>query len=143
MQSLQEGGALGGGQRVERLLERLVTLGQPCAHGAGRRRAEVDDRPAAVVLVLAPFEEVVIREVANQRARRRQREAHLVRDLADRHRPGGRDMGQDGDVARAEMDVELEVGAPVPPKAPEHGPEHSPELRQLFLACHVIIVPVR
>ncbi len=61
-------------------------------------------------------------------------------DLADGSRPFGGDVHEDGDLAAAEPDVELEPWPAVPPEPAHHRAQQSSQLVQLLVACHMVKV---
>ena len=69
----------------------------------GRLRVERDDGSAAVVGVFAAVDEAVCLELGRQLARRRQRDAERLSDLAHRLRTFGADVGECRDVPPAEL----------------------------------------
>jgi hypothetical protein len=101
-ESLQERLALVRRERAQRPRERLVPPLEPCSHLLRRERVQVDDRAPPVILVLPAVDELVVLEVACELARGRQRQAELRGDLTDRPLALRRDVGEDGDVPRAE-----------------------------------------
>ena len=111
--------------------------------------AELDDRPPAVVRILAALEQVVVLEVAHELARRRQRQAEPAREVAHRARPLRRDVGEDRDVAAAQAGFavdqrqQLRRRPPAAMQAAQHRPHQAAELRQLVVTvavCHITVI---
>jgi hypothetical protein len=71
-ESLQEGLPLGRRECCQRLLQRAVSFMEPCADGRRGLLVELDDRPAAIVGILAAPDEAVVLELRRELARRRQ-----------------------------------------------------------------------
>jgi hypothetical protein len=105
-------------------------------HVLGRRRVERDDGAPPVVWILAAVDEAVCLELGRQLARRRERDAHSLGNLAHRLRPLGADLGQRCDVPPAERGLarderqQFRVAAAAP--EPAHDlPKGAAELREL------------
>ncbi len=113
------------------------------------RLAELDDRAAAVLGVLAPLEQPVVLEVAHELARRRERQAELAREVADGARPLRGHVREHGHVPAAEarlaVDQGQELGRRPPPavQAAQHRPHQAPELLEVSVSvavCHITVI---
>ena len=136
-ESLQECGPLVLVEARERLPERLVAPVEPGPHVLLALRVEVDDGPALVLDRLVPVDEVVLLEVAREAARRRQREPHLVRQLADRARPFSPHLDQERNVTATDRRVAVQEGREVggrsspAPQPAQHLAQKAPKLCNL------------
>lgn len=90
------------------MLERPVAAVQPAPDVGRVRLAELDDRPAPILGILAAPQQLVLLEVAHELARRRERQAELARQVAHGARALGGHVGEDGDVAAAEAGLPVD-----------------------------------
>jgi hypothetical protein len=149
VEALEEGVPFGRRERSERALERAVAALEPGAHTLGGERVQVDDRPAAVVRVLAPVDEGAVLEVAGELARGGQREPELAGELTDRPLSLGADVREHGDVAArepwagADEREQIVARAAALPQAADDPAQHPAELVELAAVgyhCALVII---
>jgi len=126
--AFQERGALGGGERRERIGKRAVAIGEPFAYLRCGLVVEPQHGAAPIVRVLGADEQARRLEVARELARGRQREPDRVGHVAHGRPVGGRDEGEDADMPSAEAASERRAA---PPDAAQHPPQLAAQLGDL------------
>jgi hypothetical protein len=114
---------------------------EPPAHALLGQGVQIDDRAALVLDRFPAVDEIVILELAREPAGCREREAQLVRELADGALALGADVdeqaevaGAEGRAARLQERLELRGRPPSPPEAAQHETEQATQLLHLRVA---------